>query len=149
RVLVLPTTDRMTPELAQKVEQLAAAGATIIGSRPTRSPSLRGYPDCDAQVRRIAEAWHIPAVDTDRPDAINNEICGIITEGPDFSADGENHDVRFIHRRDGDADIYFVSNQKYQPDIVNCTFRVSGKAPELWHPETGTTERAVVYTADP
>ncbi len=45
------------------------------------------------------------------------------------------------------ADIYFVSNQRRQFDSAECTFRVSGKIPELWHPDTGVIEPAPVWSA--
>ena len=37
----------------------------------------------------------------------------------------------------GEADIYFVANREDRPVEATCTFRVSGKAPELWDPLTG------------
>jgi hypothetical protein len=58
RVLVLPERDTMTPELLRKIQQLIQAGATVIGPQPVKSPSLTGYPDCDAKVRKLAaELW--------------------------------------------------------------------------------------------
>ncbi|MBR5605674.1 MAG: hypothetical protein IKW70_04505, partial [Verrucomicrobia bacterium] len=50
------------------------------------------------------------------------------------------------HRTTGKTDIYFVSNQKYQYDTADCTFRVCGKVPELWHPDTGVIEKAPVWS---
>jgi len=47
--------------------------------------------------------------------------------------------LRYTHRREGQVDIYFVSNPKDQAVVSSCTFRVSGKQPELWDPLTGTT----------
>jgi len=55
RVLVLPERETMTPELLRKLTELIAAGATVVGPRPKKSPSLSGYPDCDAEVQRLAE----------------------------------------------------------------------------------------------
>jgi len=52
----------------------------------------------------------------------------------------------YIHRLDGDADIYFVSNQQPNGCLASCTFRVSGKVPELWHPDTGKMETVALYT---
>src|SRR6185503_5944171 len=51
----------------------------------------------------------------------------------------------YIHRRIDDADVYFVSNQQYRTTEVECTFRIEGKWPELWHADTGVTERALVF----
>ena len=45
--------------------------------------------------------------------------------------------LRYIHRRIGDADVYFVANGTNQRFATTCSFRVTGKQPELWHPETG------------
>jgi hypothetical protein len=58
RLLVLPMVQTMTPRLLGKVKELVDAGATIIGPRPLRSPSLADYPNCDGQVKRLAdELW--------------------------------------------------------------------------------------------
>ncbi len=58
RALVLPERETMTPKLLRKVRDLVAAGATVVGPRPRKSPSLSGYPDCDAEVARLAsEVW--------------------------------------------------------------------------------------------
>lgn len=58
RVLVLPKLDTMTPPLLRKVKELVQAGATVVGPRPRKSPSLAGYPGCDEDVKRLAaELW--------------------------------------------------------------------------------------------
>ena len=54
RVLVLPQWPTMTPQLLRKLTSLAQAGATIIGSPPSASPSLSNFPAADAQVRTLA-----------------------------------------------------------------------------------------------
>jgi hypothetical protein len=53
--------------------------------------------------------------------------------------------MKFIHRRSGDTEIYFVSNQQKKACTVDCTFHVSGKTPELWYPDSGRTEIAALY----
>ena len=63
-------------------------------------------------------------------------------------ADGLAPDVEFgkptsqaaldwIHRRWGDWEIYFLSNQASTPSTCEATFRVQGKQPELWDAVTG------------
>jgi hypothetical protein len=54
----------------------------------------------------------------------------------DFVSDAQ---LRYNHRRDGVTDIYFVANPADNALEARCTFRVSGKQPELWDPMTGTT----------
>lgn len=53
-VLVLPERDTMTPALLRKISALVSEGATVIGPRPRKSPSLTGYPQSDAEVGRLA-----------------------------------------------------------------------------------------------
>lgn len=54
RALVLPGLGAMTPKLMAKVAQLAEKGATVVGQLPSKSPSLSGYPACDADVAALA-----------------------------------------------------------------------------------------------
>ncbi|MBU0638975.1 MAG: hypothetical protein KKB50_08935 [Planctomycetes bacterium] len=64
RVLVLPDFDTMTPGLLRKVSQLVNTGATVIGTPPRKSPSLSDYPQCDVEVRQLAEElWRPPAAE--------------------------------------------------------------------------------------
>jgi hypothetical protein len=153
RVLVLPGSPVMTPALLGKVVSLVMDGATVIGPRPERSPSLAGYPACDEEVKRLAdELW----ADCDGKAVKEHRlgkgrvVWGLSAEeilaasgvGPDFAGPAG---WRYIHRVDSDADIYFVSNQKPYAVTAAAGFRVSGKVPELWHPETGGVERAAAY----
>ncbi len=59
RVLVLPQTDRMRPELLRKIRDLVAGGVTLIGPKPRLSPSLQGgNVEADAEVAALAdEIW--------------------------------------------------------------------------------------------
>ena len=61
---------------------------------------------------------------------------------PDFEADAS---LRYIHRRAGATDIYFVSNRSNEWCGATAVFRVTGKVPELWNPLTGETRRVMVY----
>ena len=58
RMLVLPQVETMTPQLLRKIKDLVAAGATVVGAPPVKSPSLSGYPQCDEEVKTLAaELW--------------------------------------------------------------------------------------------
>jgi hypothetical protein len=48
----------------------------------------------------------------------------------------------FTHRHSPASEIYFISNQKNQPQSATCAFRVTGQQPELWNAVTG--ERRVL-----
>jgi hypothetical protein len=60
RVLLLPDTKRMRPELLSKIHELAQAGAVMVGPKPSQSPSLTGFPSCDPQVQKLADSlWGV------------------------------------------------------------------------------------------
>ncbi len=160
-VLILPPDDvNMTPQLLQRLRELVRAGATVVGPRPQHSPSLADYPQCDAEVKKLAdELWG----NCDGKSVLENSAGhGRIVWGkpladvfaaqklkPDFEFTGTGAHTRlaYVHRIAAGADIYFVSNQRRQFDTAECTFRVSGKIPELWHPDTGVIEIAPVWSA--
>ncbi|MEX2245020.1 MAG: glycosyl hydrolase [Fimbriimonadaceae bacterium] len=144
RVLVLPETDRITPAVARKIRDLVEAGAIVVGPKPVASPSLVGYPEADEEVRRIAgEAWDGGVHATSSLEVVFERI-GV---EPDFSYSSFSggSKLAYIHRRIGDDDVYFVSNQQYRPTEAAVRFRVSGRQPEIWHPDTGVIEPAAIF----
>jgi hypothetical protein len=59
---------------------------------------------------------------------------------PDFlwRSEEEGLQVRFLHRRNSDRDVYFVMNGGVCGGLITCTFRDTGKGePERWDPLTG------------
>jgi len=58
RMLVVDLEDETAePEALDKIVKLAEAGATVVlGSRrPQRTPGMKSFPECDADLRRLAE----------------------------------------------------------------------------------------------
>jgi hypothetical protein len=149
RILVLPDSPTMTPQLLGKVKRLVDAGALVIGSKPGKSPSLIGYPQCDAEVQRLAdELWDNKKVISGTTAAEILKERGI---KPDFECDQSM--VRWIHRHTEDMDIYFVANgavtETYPyagwPMVANCSFRVTDAKPEIWDPESGLISSVSLY----
>jgi len=66
---------------------------------------------------------------------------------PDFSAETKQapQSLRYIHKRIGDDDVYFVANKNPHAEEAVCSFRVSGRRPEVWWPDTGRIERVAAY----
>jgi len=158
RVLAFAQPDRtMTPALLRKLRDFVSEGLTIVGPPPEKAPGLGGYPKSDEEVKSLAgEIWSDCDGKTITEHRLGKgkvfwgqpmeQVFGALNLLPDFSfaADG-GASLLSIHRRDGDADIYFVSNQRDQFDSLECSFRVTGKVPELWHPDTGRMEQAPVW----
>ena len=47
-----------------------------------------------------------------------------------------------------DSDIYFLDNRNDRDETVDASFRVTGKAPELWYAETGKAQPVSYNIAD-
>jgi len=76
----------------------------------------------------------------DIPDiAIPSRLLAEMGVLPDFKASAT---VRYIHKRIGETDVYFLANPEPREVEALCTFRVTGKQPEFWWPDTGRTESA-------
>jgi hypothetical protein len=144
RLLVLPRLQTMRPQLLKKIQELVNQGATIIGPRPERSPSLEGFPDADGEVQRIAaELWDgkkIAGV-TDLQKALDKLGVPPDVEVPATSP------LLWAHRRAENTDIYFLTNQSDEVITFDATFRVAGKQPEFWDATTGTHRALPQYTA--
>ena len=155
RLLALPKSATMRPELLEKIRELVKAGATLVGAPPSRSPSLENFPKCDAKVQKLArEIWG--NADPKQPgehlfgkgrvfwgkglDTIFDEL-GL---KPDIETSAR---LGFTHRHSDNADIYFVANPKAASLTTTTAFRVGDRAPELWWPDSGRIERPAVYDA--
>jgi hypothetical protein len=132
RILALPNTSSMSPEVLKTIGALADKGATIVGyKKPERAEGLRGYPESDKKMRKLADEVWSKIISDKSP----SEVLQSIDLKPDFNAEKDN--LNYIHREIAGLDVYFVACPSLKSDEINCTFRISGKTPELWNPETG------------
>ena len=153
RMLILPPVDRMTLSLLRKIETLVKSGGSVYGPKPTLTPNLKGFPQEDVELAKLAnEIWG----NCDGKTVLENlygkgrvvwgmPIEKALSVKPDFSA--SRGKLLFIHRQVSGAEVYFVSNQKGEV-ATDCTFRVTGMIPELWHPDTGHRETLAQYKDD-
>jgi hypothetical protein len=131
-----------------------AGGATVLGPKPLKSPSLTGYPNADAEMQALAaDVWG----DLDGISRFQRVYGkgGVVWGLPPAEALARLHvakdfectraldaETPWIHRRAGDTDIYYVANQGDRAVDLEARFRVAGKEAELWHPDTGEIEPA-------
>jgi hypothetical protein len=158
-VLVLPQDTRMNPMVLQKLEQMAAAGAIIIGPKPNRSFSLSNPRTTDQQIKTIAtKMWSdVDSVNVQQREYGKGKIVWgktvrevLLQKGippdVDFKSGNANDSIDFIHRRTADTDIYFIRNKKGNPINGTCSFRVGNKQPEWWNAETGNTTSITTFS---
>lgn len=154
RVLVMPESATMTPELLEAVYGLVQQGATVVlRNRPVRAPGLSGYPESDQRVRRLADLlWG------NRKPGIHRLGAGRVAlqwsaeqtlEHMGVPADvSSSAPLQWIHRRAGNTDLYFLANTQLFPVDTSIRLRVAGRAPELWHPETCAVTPAAGWMQD-
>ncbi len=174
RLLVLPgDLHRISLPLLRSIYSLVEDGAVLLGPKPVGSPSLADGPNAAGEIDKLAsDLWgqgdeaaqghafgkgkvysgrsieDVLAAEKNEKDFAWTAPENVGQDVP-YSLPGadSDEDLIFIHRRDGNREIYFASTQKHHGFDVKASFRVNGKAPRLWHPESGETE-AVSYSTE-
>jgi len=152
RALVLPDLKGISLPVLRKLNKLVEAGATIIGPKPEYATGLTDYPRSNEEIAKLAQnLWgdcdgkSVTEHRVGRGRVISGKTAREVLQAdsvkPDMEFAGDKTDtfLDYIHRRDNDAEIYFVANRAGRDENARCTFRVAGKAPELWDPVTGQT----------
>jgi len=157
RLLYVKDSSLMSLEVAKALERLVSEGARVCASKPLRTPGLSGFPNADRELASIADRLWGASPSARGSAKIGkglllwgiSEADALAESGvsPDFSVDSKQRlDVDWLHRSAKGAEIYFLSNQSGAQASFNARFRVSGLAPELWNPETGSVEPCALYS---
>lgn len=149
RLLVLPERTVLSLPVLRKLRQLVNDGATVIGPEPQEASGLTAFPENDREVRAIArEVWgggrtngRVLAPQPAR------EILAADGVPPDFAwVEGKPDSLfDYIHRRNGETEIYFIVNRNKRAETLRGIFRVAGRQPELWDPITGAREMVAEF----
>lgn len=143
-VLYLPASvQRLSLPALRKIRDLVAAGAVLAAKRPQGG---LGQASPDAEIAKIAdEIWGDGApgkkLGAGRVYGDLQSALSATAAGADLALD-DSQDVLWLHRRTDEADIYFVSNQIAAPRKLSATFRVKGRAPEIWRADRGSSQAA-------
>ncbi|HOI48183.1 MAG TPA: glycosyl hydrolase [Prolixibacteraceae bacterium] len=175
RVMMLAPEKSIDLKVLRKLEQLVKAGMILIGPKPTETIGLTDYPKGDEELSTITgNLWGNTDGKTVTENRygkgrviwgqdVNQVLAGMNVQ-PDLQFKGTHPKTAldYIHRTTSGQEIYFVCNRfsqmKYNdfeyrylttlPDRweqVECSFRVTGKIPELWDPITGEIKEIVTY----
>ena len=132
---------KMSLPVLRKIAELVRQGAVIGGVKPEGTPSLAD--DQQEFQRLLNEVWNSGnrRVFESKTTA---EVLTALSIQPDFQYKKSQEDTKlfYVHRKLSDQDIYWVNNRNDRSEKVEVTFRLSGKVPRIWHPETGQTEPA-------
>ena len=160
RLLMLPGTGRATPALLREVLRLAESGAAVAAPRPLVRAHGMGS---DAEVAALWPLVRAHGMGSDAEVAalwqkiaatgrlcVAEEFAAVEKQfrlQPDFQHNTD-AELLWIHRTDdAGADWYFVSNQADTTCDAHCTFRVTGRQPELWDAATGAIRTTAQFAA--
>lgn len=151
RIVVLPDYASMSADMLRKIKSLVDAGATVVGRPPQFAPGLSGYPESDAEVRRLAaELWSSPRVilydgDTDRMYQPYGLTAAILSDklgvNPDFEAveaGTPSENFRYTHRTADDCEIYYIANRTDTVRTATFSLRDYGRRATLADPMDGS-----------
>jgi hypothetical protein len=165
RLLYLPPERSLNIDVMRRLESLVGQGMTLVGSKPDAATGLSGFPESDRELKAIADRmWGDDLSKNDRQYGRGrvvwgtdlNEILSGMGVEPDFSFKSPDAATAldYIHRHTAESEIYFVVNRFawrgindfnyiYRTDLpdryetVEARFRVTGKTPWFWNPQTG------------
>jgi hypothetical protein len=149
-----PYSRHMSLPVLRAIHKLVEDGAVVAGPKPNDDPSLA---DDQSEFRKLnnelfGDGTGVRKVGKGTVYAGQDigDVFKALHVAPDFDYIRPESDARllFVHRKLADGDLYFVDNRNDRSEAVDATFRVTGKAPELWHAETGKTEPASFRIAD-
>jgi (4-O-methyl)-D-glucuronate---lignin esterase len=150
RALAIPSEPWLTTADLFWIEKYVREGGTVIGLMPQMP--IGNEPAGQAeQFRRVASAMWGSCLPNSADFMVRygkgsvyctqnaHQALADMRIRPDLSwdADGTNASFDFVHRRDGDIDIYFIRNANNAPAATSLYFRVKDRVPELWNPDTG------------
>jgi hypothetical protein len=149
-----PYSQHMSLPVLRAIHKLVEDGAVVAGPKPADDPSNS---DDQAEFKKLNDklfgdgtGTHKVGKGTVYAGQSLGEVFHAINVTPDFDytkPESDTH-LEFVHRKLATGDIYFVDNRGDKGHTVDATFRVAGKEPELWHPETGKVEPASFKIAE-
>ena len=161
RALVLPPSRILPLAALEFAERYVLAGGLLVGDRPLRSQGI--VPEAEARkFEAVAERLWKPCDEAQGRmagmgkgqmacGASAHDALGALGVLPDFDAPAEQlRRLDYVHRRDGEAEIYFIRNTGSEPLKATVTLRVGGKQPEVFDAVTGEIWPTMLFagTAD-
>jgi hypothetical protein len=144
KILVFPDKHQLNPNnklisvaVAKKLLQLVKDGATVIMSKDYQQGV--GLKDKDGEVKQVLKELMKPTGKKGKAVLTPFTDSSFVKLGlqRDVEIDDNNHSIAWTHRKVGDADIYFISNQLNQSILKPVYFDINKKRPEAWDAVSG------------
>jgi hypothetical protein len=142
-ILILQDFPRMTLKILKKVEQLVNEGLVVVGAKPT------GPHGMNANTKEFSDLvnalWDTGRVIWGKPlETILNDLD--LTRDVHFTSSSGDAPITWIHRKSGNDDVYFISNQRRSTEKIVMDFRGGDRQPEFWDPVTATITKPLQFS---
>jgi hypothetical protein len=156
-LLLLPDDQQMEPGTLKRIAELIKAGAIVAGPKPLQVAGNLNYAENEKELLALSDqVWGKAgtAGASENGYGRGKVYSGISLKDilekekimPDFSSRQEGMaNLLYIHKKMGDSEVYFVVNQENRSVSRECAFRISGKTPEMWDPESGMVSLPADY----
>ena len=152
RLLVMPRGRRLSLASLERIAQFVRQGGALAGEPPLGPTGNLDQASGQRFSQLVQDMWDACAA---TPHSYGSGTVFCTADGraalqalrvaPDFE-DSSGH-LDFVHRTEGATDIYFVRNNSSQTVDTVATFRIAGRAPELWNAVDGSIAPQLVYQA--
>lgn len=140
QLLVLDDNAKKMPlPVLRKLSELVKSGAALAGAKVENTPSLAD--DQNEFARLVKEIWDSGNPKVYSGKSLSEVLSSLkIAKDVSYTKPHANTKLLYVHRQTPNADIYWLNNRNDQEEDLELSLRISGKVPEVWHPETGKAE---------
>lgn len=133
----------MSVPVLRRFAELARKGILLVGNEPEDYCDLMGD---DSEFHSLVnEIWHSGRMNVIARAQLENVLRSINLRKDADIPNPTGADIRFVHRRLDDGELYWVANINPEYRKVDATFRVSGKKPFILHADSGLVEEAAYH----
>ncbi|WP_334319150.1 glycosyl hydrolase [Termitidicoccus mucosus] len=157
-LLAVPHEGGLSLDALIKLEKLVTQGAIVFGPRPARAKGYRDLAANEEKFKKLTDLIWGKDISTGIQENIHgkgrvlwgggiedalrklNIASSVIFHG------GGDDSICWLHRRAGDADIFYFANTEATARHIRVALRAQNKTPETWDPETGDIAPLAVWS---
>ncbi|HEX6732066.1 MAG TPA: glycosyl hydrolase, partial [Pyrinomonadaceae bacterium] len=147
KIVILPAVDTIPIDTYRKFEDFVKSGGILVATRrlPAKAPGFLATTENHQEIgglsKRLFEGPNTQAhFVANEPSQLARQLQQVVK--PDIEFVPASSDLGFVHRKTGDAEIYFIANTANARRTVKAYFRVSGMKPAWWNPTDGSVTPA-------
>ncbi len=149
RAVVLPNVERIPVDTYRMLAKFVNSGGKLIATRrqPVMAPGFGAAESEHAEINRISQSLFSSSAGNARFVEDEKEQLAVALRDMlpfDVALTPEVPEIGFVHRKTGDAEIYFLANSSNINQKTEASFRVADMQAEWWDPMTGQITPAAI-----